>query len=480
MKNKALNRRDFLRMAALTAAGAALSGCGPAPTPEVVKETVEVPVKETVEVPVKETVIVEVTPEPPALEPVTIKYWRHFTDSGDRVTKQMVEDFKQVAPELTVEYEAVPDAEYEQRLTVAAAAGEEADVYQLNEALFPRFLGKGVLAPVDFAAMGLADKDAFLARFLPNVLNPTVKDGQHYMGGMSEVGTWAIAYNKACFDNAGVEYLSDETVLTWEQYYELAVNLTLREGGTMTQMGEGQWITAEDNPAGCFIIVDPIFKQHGGDAFDTETGMPTNKDVWLAVGQMMADCALGGKYGYMDTGFPTSFNAHPEMFNNRIAMLMGGIWVVGWGQSVNPDLQVGFAPFPAVDQSHNAAFTGFWGWVVSNQAPAEEQAAAWKWVAFLDNDGNCFTWFDEAGEVHPRSVLGLSDHMVAQQPGMKVFFADSPRGQLVAGSGKNNMTNHWDLIRSNFAEAIFKVGTAPEEAVDQTWAALESAAADWE
>lgn len=473
MENKRLSRRDFLRATTLTAAGIALAGCAK-PTPATVEVTREV------EKPVEKTVVVEVTVAPPAPQPVTIKYWRHFTDSGDRVTKQMVEAFKQVAPEITVEYEPVPDPEYEQRLTVAAAAGEEATVYQLNQAMFPRFLKKGVLAPVDYAAMGLASKDAFVARFLPGVLDPTTKDGVHYMGGYSEYDTWAVAYNKACFDKAGVEYPSDEKVMTWDEYYQLAVRLTLREDGSMTQMGDGQWITAEDNPAGCFIIVDPIFKQHGGDPFDTETGQPINRDVWLEVAQMMDDCALGGKYGYVDTGFPTSFNAHPEMFNGRIAMLMGGIWCVGWGQSVNPDLQVGFAPYPAVDESHNALFGGYWGWVVSNQKPAEEQAAAWKWVAFLDNDENCFTWFEEAGEVHPRNIRGLREFMIDRQPGMKVFFAQSPRAKFPAGTGKNNMTNHWEIIRSNFAEAIFKAGMAPEDAVEQTWAALESAAADWE
>ena len=48
MDQKRLNRRDFLRLSALTAAGAALAGCGPAPTPQVIKETVEVPVEKTV------------------------------------------------------------------------------------------------------------------------------------------------------------------------------------------------------------------------------------------------------------------------------------------------------------------------------------------------------------------------------------------------------------------------------------------------
>ena len=461
MKENTFSRRDFLKLSASAAASAVLAACASKAT----EEPVALPAEST---------------SPPAPEPVTIKYWRHFTDSGDKITKELVEAFKAVAPEITVEYEGVPDNEYEQRLTVAASAGEAPDVFQLNETLFPRFLSKGVLAPVNYAAMGLANQDAFLKRFLPNVLNPTMKDNQNFMGGMSEYGTWAIAYNKATFDNAGVPYPSEEKVMTWDEYYKLAVDLTLRDGDTMTQMGDGQWITAQDNPAGCFIIVDPIFKQHGGDAFNTEDGMPANREVWLSVGRMMADCAIDGKYGYVDVGFPTSFNAHPEMFNNRIAMLMAGIWAVGWGQSVNPDLQVGFAPFPAVDSNHNAAFTGYWGWVVSNQAADARQAAAWKFVSFLDNDENCFKWFDGAGEVHPRSVSGLEEHMVEQQPGMKIFFADASRGQVPAGTGKNNMTNHWDLIRSNFVEAIFKAGTSPEDALEQTWAALESAASDWE
>ena len=52
------------------------ASCAPAatPTPQVIKETVEVPVKETVEVPVKETVVVPATPLPKPVA-VKIKAW---------------------------------------------------------------------------------------------------------------------------------------------------------------------------------------------------------------------------------------------------------------------------------------------------------------------------------------------------------------------------------------------------------------------
>ena len=55
MSNKKLSRRDFLRGAAIVAGGTALAACA-TPTPETIKETVEVAVEKTVEVEVEKTV----------------------------------------------------------------------------------------------------------------------------------------------------------------------------------------------------------------------------------------------------------------------------------------------------------------------------------------------------------------------------------------------------------------------------------------
>jgi hypothetical protein len=80
-EERRISRRDFAKGAAVVGAGV-LASCGP--TPQVVKETVEVPVevekivKETVEVPVEVTKIVEKIVEVPAGEaaeagPVTLE-----------------------------------------------------------------------------------------------------------------------------------------------------------------------------------------------------------------------------------------------------------------------------------------------------------------------------------------------------------------------------------------------------------------------
>jgi ABC-type glycerol-3-phosphate transport system substrate-binding protein len=467
-----------------------LSACNtptPVAAPPTVVQTVvvqqTVPVQQTVVV--KQTVEVPITPVPStmamgqeackALGPVTITDWRHFTPSGETVIKQLVEDYKQVAPNITVQVELIPDNEYAQKLNTSIAGGVGPDSFRVYSQDYETWLNSGNLAAIDPVLFGYKDVDEMLkTRFLPGTLDFAVKDGMLYAGGMPEYGTWAIAYNKGAFDKAGVAYPPEDKILTWDEYFDLAKKLTLMDAnGNMTQMGEGMWITAQDNPTGAFIIMDPLFKQLGGDAFDPATGMPTNKEVWLKVAQMMSDSAKNGKYGYVDMGFPTSTNAHPEMFNGRVAMVMAGIWAKGWGLSVNPELQIGFARLPEIDDTHNAAGNLGWVWVVNANSTPEKQKAAQCWIEFISNDKNIFTWYDTAGEVEPRTTAGYMDHLVISEPGMKVFNLDAPRGTNPAYGEKG--AERWDIIRK-MAEAIFKNGDAPDKAVDDAWTLLTALA----
>jgi hypothetical protein len=80
-EDKRITRREFVRGAAVAGAAGVLASCGPTPAPQVVKETVEVPVEvekiveKTVEVPVEVTKIVEKVVEVPCEEagPVTLE-----------------------------------------------------------------------------------------------------------------------------------------------------------------------------------------------------------------------------------------------------------------------------------------------------------------------------------------------------------------------------------------------------------------------
>ncbi len=461
MNGRNLSRREFLRVGALSTVGLALAGCV-VPSP--------VPTAEPAEVPTP------TTPPTPAPQPVTIKYWRHFTPSEEAVTKELVEAFKEVEPLITVEYEPIPDNEYYPKLNTALAADEAGDVFAVYTQMWESYYRKGVMAPVDVAAFGYASMDEMMQqRFKPASMDFAVKDGQLYAPGIPEYGTWAEAYNQECFDKAGVPYPAEDQVFTWDEYFEQAVELTLADAdGKMTQMGDGQWFTSMDNPFGCAIILDPMFKQLGGDAFDEASGKPTNREVWQQIAQLMYDCSLEGKYGYVDPGFPSSNNAHPEVFSGRIAQVPAGPWAVGWGTSVNPDLKLGFYPLPAVDAEHDAAINIGWVWVIYAESPPEKQVAGCKWIDFLSSVENAKKLYDAGGLVQPLLSEEYDNYMIEKLPAMELFLREAARAKNPAWGDQG--TERWDVLRK-MGEAIFKTGETPDKAVETAWSALEAMAA---
>jgi ABC-type glycerol-3-phosphate transport system substrate-binding protein len=110
MSQKNLSRRDFLRLGALSTAGAALAACAPA-TPQTVEVTSEVPVEQTVEVPA--TVVVTVAP-PPGQK--TIRAWlgpfhptQWTTRSAEHpvastATRVLAEQFMSENPDVRIEW----------------------------------------------------------------------------------------------------------------------------------------------------------------------------------------------------------------------------------------------------------------------------------------------------------------------------------------------------------------------------------------
>jgi multiple sugar transport system substrate-binding protein len=152
MSNKKLSRRDFLRMSALTAAGAALAGCT-TPTPETVTVKETVVVKEEVEVPVEQTVVVkeevEVTAVPPVVEPVEMRIAWWGGDARATKTIAVIQMFQELHPHITMLYEFSGWDDHWTKLATQAAGGNLPDIMQHDYARITEWVGDGLLMPVD-------------------------------------------------------------------------------------------------------------------------------------------------------------------------------------------------------------------------------------------------------------------------------------------------------------------------------------------
>ncbi|MQA02105.1 MAG: extracellular solute-binding protein [Streptosporangiales bacterium] len=105
----------------------------------------------------------------------SLTYWTHQYDPAIGVNKRLIKEFQKKNPGITITYDYVPHANYEQKLFTALAGGTGPDVFWAGDWLVPQFMENNVIAPVDYAAFGVKDKDEFLALFDEGALDPFVK-----------------------------------------------------------------------------------------------------------------------------------------------------------------------------------------------------------------------------------------------------------------------------------------------------------------
>lgn len=163
----------------------------------------------------------EDTAEPTA---VTIKVANWDTDNLVYV-KQIIEDFKDVAPHITVEIIDIPAADYTTKLSVMLNGGSEVDAFWIKDGDTTRGLAdKGQLADLtDYIArdgINLSDYSGLAERFEMN---------GEIVALPASTGFYVLYYNKDIFDAANEPYPSND--MTWAQWEELCKRLTSDSDG---------------------------------------------------------------------------------------------------------------------------------------------------------------------------------------------------------------------------------------------------------
>jgi ABC-type glycerol-3-phosphate transport system substrate-binding protein len=318
-KKGSLSRRDFLRMSALTAAGAALAAC----QPQVVKETVEVPVKETVvvegeKVEVEVEKVVTATP-PTALEAeVTVMV---EDDSGYAIAfdSQFVPYFNKDYPGITLRF--TPEVSGEKKLA-AMVAGDAPDI-----------IGGCCGQHADYAQRGqLLDVKPLIDTDWPQEKVDDFNPGQFNSFFHPEYGQYALPYflgvvamyfNKDMFDEEGVEYPPQnwEDAWTYEKYTEVMQRFVKQDASGKQVRWGGYGLRTQIDRVGMHV------KNFGGH-FTDETG------TRCLLGEPEAQEALWWLYDrtWTDNSYAVATdiqdgNARAYAFPNRmIAMMEEGTW----------------------------------------------------------------------------------------------------------------------------------------------------------
>ena len=296
-------------------------------------------------------------------EEVTITYgiWDSVQQPG---IEQQIAAFNEEFPNITVEIQLTPWADYWTKLQTAVAGGEAFDVFWLNSANCPVYAAAGALIPLDsiFGEGGLNPDD-----YVQQVLDLYTFEGVRY-ASPREYDTIALYYNKDIFDAAGEAYPDD--TWDWDKFREVAEKLTDEEAGVygvglnlggqenytnFVLQNEGQYLN--DELTACVVADDVV----AGEALQFNTqffldGLTPGPDIQQS--SSASDALFPGGVCAMLPGGSFRALAYHELIQDGMNIdvaplpqgkvrgtVLHGLGNVVWSGSQNPGAAIEFARF---------------------------------------------------------------------------------------------------------------------------------------
>ena len=159
-------------------------------------------------------------------QPVTLKMWMHLHPPRLEVDKQIIAGFQKANPDVRVDYQVFPPSDYATKLLTAFSAGAGPDFFNWSSTFMAQWHHYGVVAPIDYAAMGYSDEKALTGQYLNGFA--AARFGDQLYGVPSEFSNWACYTNNKVWQAAHLDPMKDFP-RTWEDLSKVAAQLTMRD-----------------------------------------------------------------------------------------------------------------------------------------------------------------------------------------------------------------------------------------------------------
>ena len=326
-----------------------------------------------------------------AQEPVEIEYWQYFFDARVEAMEQLIENFEEANPGITVTMTHFPYADYRTKVAAAIPAGEGPDVVQLFYGWLNDYIEADLIQPLPEDAFAAADIEA---DFFPMV-QAMKRDGRYY-ALPTAVRSLALFYNERLLDDAGVE--PPETL---DELVEVAKATTKRDGaGNITQVGITTGMTAQDH----HWWREGLVRQFGGEPYDADGNVAYESDAGREALKFYTDLEKVHEVtasGFMDEP-QAAFKA------GRAAMHIDGSFRIGSLDEVR-GLKWGVTELPANADGVRSNYASYWVNAITTKAEGPKYDAAVKFMEYLVSDEAMQVWLDVVGELPAKPSVGMTE-----------------------------------------------------------------------
>lgn len=386
--------------------------------------------------------------------PVTLSYGIWDQNQAPAL-EEVVATFEEANPNIDVEIQVTPFAQYWTKLQAAAGGGAAPDVFWMNGVNFQLYAANEVLAPLS----DQIEQDGVDTSVYPEALMDLYSlDGDPY-GLPKDFDTIGLWYNTTLFDAAGLDY-PDES-WTWEDLQEAAATLTDPATGSfgITAALEGQ----QD-------YYNTVFQAGGHVISDDGTTSGYDDPATIDGLSFWVDMIESGSSPTLQQMTDTSPLQWFE--SGKTAMFYGGSWnVAEFKNNEYTADKVDVAPLPQGEE--RAVVIHGLANVVS--ADTEHADAAWEFVKYLGSE--------EAAQIQAESGTVIPAYEGTQQAwvdaaseyDLQVFLDAAEYAQPLPVS-KN--TAVWNELEAQYLTEAWALGMPVPEAASQLAADMSAALAE--
>lgn len=362
-----------------------------------------------------------------------LRVWAHQgQESENRAMREMVDAFNEAheAARLRVQITFFPDYQYTERISIAAAARDMPDAFDLDGPTVAQFVDANLLAPLNdhFSATELDD-------FLDTIIAQGTIDGTLYAVGAFD-SALVLYYDKALFEKAGVTPAEpDQMGWTWDEFLE-ACDQLLKHG--IEPVALHMDVTADEWYTYAF---SPLIWSGGGSLIDAERGQVAGVlDAPINVATLTRWQEL------FERGFAARAPINPDPFGaGMTAMDWSGHWMAR-SHIARKGERLGVMPLPRMGDQPAAA-CGSWCWAIS--ANSSKQEAAAKWVHWVTDPERGIQPMVSAGGAVPSRHSAFEFFPEFEEPPYSVF-----RELLTEAGRPRPQTPFYPNLTQHFAAAL--------------------------
>jgi multiple sugar transport system substrate-binding protein len=301
-------------------------------------------------------------------EKITLNLWYWEGDMEKPWRENLIKDFEEENPNIKINFQILPWAQYWQKLQTASAAGEFPDVFIMSVAYVDEYAKRGLLLDLHpYMDRGDLRKEDYFDNAFQSVRWPDKKTGDEYAFPWNLVNN-ALYYNKTLFDEAGVKYPDDNW--TWDDVMSAAQKITkITNSPATTRYG---FVSSSD-----YTMYDSVVHSFGGTVVkDDLSESLLNQPEAVKATQYLVDMITK----YKVAPAPGQLEGQATPFESgKVGMQITGSWLTEPLSKVT-EFKWDIAPVP---KGPAGRFIRGWSDSIAIYKNTKHPEEAWKFIKFL-------------------------------------------------------------------------------------------------